>query len=84
MTFIDIMDLWPSQKHFWEDLTGEHPGLAYPTVRSWHQRDSISGGYYDAIVEAARRRGFTQVTHEMLCRAAAEAARSERPTTLVA
>jgi hypothetical protein len=76
LRFKDIIDLWPSQFELWQDLVGRHPKLAYATVRSWRQRDRINGGYFEALLEAAERRGYHSVTPDVINHAAAMSGRT--------
>lgn len=77
MQFSQIIDLWPSLRELWRDMEGHHPDMAYETVRAWRTRNSIKSKYFDALVAAAKRRGFDGVTYEVLSHAAA--GREHRP-----
>lgn len=64
-TFADIIHCWPSTAEFARDVCVS-PNMAY----AWRRR-GIPGNHFLAVVEAAQRRGFTNITHELLCRLAA-------------
>ena len=66
----DILDLWPTRADVARDIS--YPDV---TVRAWGNRDSIPGVADVALVNAAKRRGFT-LTFEMLARSRAAAATS--------
>lgn len=52
-THRQIIDCWPTQKAFADDI-----GVAYETVRKWHQRSSIPAASWMLIVDAAAARGY--------------------------
>ncbi|MBB3267613.1 hypothetical protein FHW79_005274 [Azospirillum sp. OGB3] len=64
-TFTNVIDLWPNAVAMGNDV-GE-TGL---TVRAWKRRNSIPGEKWLRVVEAARRRGFENVTLERLAKIA--------------
>ena len=70
MTFTEIIHLWPSKADFAADVGEEREA-----VRGWEHRNSIPGHAFAAIVDAAKRRGISGVTLEVL---AAEAAKRKR------
>ena len=72
-TFAEVIELWPTAVDLANDI-----GQKEVTVRQWKRR-GIPAEYWTAIVQAAERRNFTQVTYEMLARLAAAAA--GRPDT---
>ncbi len=59
----EIIDLWPtpSIRSFADDL-----GLKYSTAQVMRYRNSIASDHWTAVVEAAKRRGFKDVTMELL------------------
>jgi hypothetical protein len=69
----DIIARWPSDAEFVRDI-----GAPYQTVSAWKHRGSIPSAYWRDIVLAARRRGFSEVTADLLtalhARKASEAA----------
>lgn len=65
-SFADIIDLWPTATELAAEL-GEKEG----TVRQWKNRNSIPADRWPAIVGASARRGFRQVTYEILAAIAA-------------
>lgn len=69
-SFSDIISLWPSAEALAGDLglPGENPG---GTVRAWKRRDNIPSEYWDDLVLCAQRRGFHEVSAELLLRVAA-------------
>lgn len=66
MTFSEVIDRWPSMTAFAKDI-----GVPYRRVRSWRQRSSIRATYFQAIVDAAASRGYTDITAAVLLDAAA-------------
>lgn len=60
-TIRDVIDRWESA----EVLAGEL-GQKGVTVRAWRNRGAIPPRYWLNLVEAARRRGFPDVTLELL------------------
>jgi hypothetical protein len=65
-----ILARWPSVSALAHDL-----GLPIDTVYSWRRRDSLPQGKWGAIWEAARVRGYRDVTYRRLRAIAAERAR---------
>jgi hypothetical protein len=68
MTFRDIIALWGSAEALATDLR-----TSGVTVRAWRNRDSIPGGWWTLIVDAAAARGIQGVSLEVLARAAQKA-----------
>lgn len=60
-TFGDVIALWPSLS----DLAGD-AGVTYGVAKQWRWRDSIPAAHWAALVDAARNRGFSEVTTERL------------------
>lgn len=52
-THLEIIALWPGARYLAEDI-----GQAPITVRRWRSMGRIAPRSYDAILEAAQRRGF--------------------------
>lgn len=65
-TFLDIMNLWPSQAALAGDL-GVDPKL----VAVWRHRKSVPPGYWLDLTKAAEARGIPDVTLERLAGVAA-------------
>lgn len=65
-SFAAVIDLWANTAAFAREV-----GEPYENARQWRLNDSIPGRAFAAVVNAARARGFEQVTHEMLCGLAA-------------
>lgn len=57
----EIFEAWPNTAEFGRDI-----GLPYPTVAAWKQRGSIPVVYWRTIIQAARRRGFHEITGDLL------------------
>jgi hypothetical protein len=68
-TFADIIELWPSAAELARDLNE----VKDITVRAWKAR-GIPAQYWDEVVASAHRRGFDQVSVEMLSALAAKMA----------
>lgn len=62
-TFAEIIGLWKSLRQFADDID-----VPYVTAQMMHFRDSINPEHWDRVVEAAEKRGFDQVTLELLQR----------------
>ena len=60
-THRDIIDRWPSLSAYAEDI-----GAAYVTAQVMRFRGSIHPRWWDAVVEAAERRGWHDITHKAL------------------
>jgi hypothetical protein len=56
-SFGDVIALWPSLS----DLAAD-AGVAYGVAKQWRMRDSIPAPHWAALVDAARNRGFSEVT----------------------
>lgn len=65
-TFVDIIRRWPTMADLADDLD-----LPYERVKMWRVRNSIRAKYWPAIVDAAARRGYVDITTEVLTMAAA-------------
>jgi len=65
-TFSEICRLWGSDRQLAEDT-----GQSEFTVQKWRQRNKISARHWIRIVEAAKKRGFRQVTLALLASIAA-------------
>ncbi len=59
----DIILRWPSQSDFSDDI-----GVLYNSVSVMKHRNSIAPRYWPALIAAAQRRGFSDVTLELLLR----------------
>lgn len=66
-----IVELWPTTAEFAEE-TGIHP----VTARVMKARGKIPSWYWTQVVEAAQKRGFTEVTADQL-------AATQRPHRIV-
>jgi hypothetical protein len=56
-----VFSAWPSDVDFGRDI-----GMPYPTVSSWKQRGSIPAAYWRDIIQAARGRGHSEITADLL------------------
>jgi hypothetical protein len=56
-----LIKRWPSMAELGRDLD-----LPYSTVAAWKQRGSIPVTYWRQLVSAARRRGLSDVTSDLL------------------
>lgn len=65
MSYDAIIDMWPTLVEFAADV-----GVPERRVRGWRHRDSIPGQYWQAIVDAAKKRGHRHVTLDVLAKAA--------------
>lgn len=70
----DIFAAWPSDAEFGRDI-----GVPYPTISAWKQRASIPAAYWWDIVRAAMRRGYSQVTADVLARLHSRKSNPDRP-----
>lgn len=61
MTHADLINLWPSLSVFADEI-----GAHYETAKAMRRRASIPPGYWVRVVDAAKRRGFADVTYERL------------------
>lgn len=59
----DIIDKWPTLSAYASDI-----GVAYVTAQVMRYRGSIHVRHWDAVVDAALKRGWQDVTHELLSR----------------
>jgi hypothetical protein len=57
----DIFAVWPSDADLGRDI-----GMPYRTVSAWKQRGSIPAPYWREIIAAARRRGYPEITADLL------------------
>ncbi len=69
ITFGDIIGLWGHKSDFAADLN-----VPYERAKAWAGRDSIPGQYFAAVAAAAQRRGYNQVTVQLLSDIAAKRA----------
>jgi hypothetical protein len=70
----DIFAFWPSDADLARDIN-----VPYPTVSAWKQRGSIPPGHWRAIILAARRRGFREITADLLLSAHTPASDEKAP-----
>lgn len=71
---VEIFSLWPSDAELARDL-----GVPYPTISAWKQRGSIPSPYWWHITRAAKARGLSGVTTDLLARLHARKT-NDRPT----
>lgn len=57
----DIFSAWPSDADLGRDI-----GMPYSTVSAWKQRDSIPAAYWRDIIRAARKRGHSEITADLM------------------
>ncbi len=62
-TFRDVIDKWPSLRDFAADI-----GVQYVTAQVMRWRGSINADHWDAVVQAAKQRGFDGITIELLAK----------------
>lgn len=65
-SFRDIIDKWEHTSTFAADV-----GVPYERAKAWWRRDRIPGAYFVAVVSAAQRNGFSDVTERALSAIAA-------------
>lgn len=70
-SFKEIIGLFGSTKDF-----GHAVGVTANNAAVMASRDAIDAKYFDRVVQAARKIGREEVTHELLCRIAANKSRS--------
>jgi hypothetical protein len=58
-----LVALWPSYEEMAADI-----GARSHQPRDWARRGRIAAKYIDAVVRAARKRGFDRVNHELIVR----------------
>jgi hypothetical protein len=58
-----LVALWPSHEEMAVDI-----GAKPHQPRDWARRGRISAKYIDAVVRAARKRGYDRITHELIVR----------------
>lgn len=71
----DLVLLWgnpPSAAY--EALASEVGEVAWSAVRDWARRGRIPAQHIDAVVNAAQRRGFHDVTHALILKLRAKEA----------
>ncbi len=70
-SFREVIGLWPSLR-----ALSEEPEVCANliAVRKWHQRDSLPSEEWMGVAKAAQRRGFDEVTVELLARIKAASA----------
>jgi hypothetical protein len=59
----DIFAAWPCDAELGRDI-----GVPYPRVSAWKQRGSILAAYRGQIIRAAARRGYPEITADLLAR----------------
>jgi len=69
-TFSDIIALWPTAEAFAADVS-----VSGVLARQWRRRNNIPSAHWVRVVEAARARGFADVTLELLAGIAAQGGR---------
>lgn len=57
----DILSLWPRDADVARDI-----GAPYQTVSAWRRRGTIPPSYWQKLLTAARRRGLSQLTTDVL------------------
>lgn len=62
-TVAALVALWPSYEEMADDI-----GAKPHQPRDWARRGRINARYVDAVVQAARARGFRRITHELIVR----------------
>lgn len=64
-TFLDVIDAWPTVEAMAKDI-----GVSSVKIRQWKLRNSIPGGHWRRVVEAAGRRGYRAITYALLAKLA--------------
>lgn len=64
-THTDIINRWPSLRAFADDIC-----VKYVTAQVMRYRGAIGRHHWDAVVDAAQRRNFHDITHALLSRTA--------------
>lgn len=59
-----IINRWPSAKALADDL-----GQNSVTIRAWKRRNRIPGSFWVAVRDAAKRRGFSEISLEVVASA---------------
>jgi hypothetical protein len=72
-TFADVISRWETAEELGSDL-----GEVGVTVRAWRNRNSIPASKWAAVVAAAEKRQFADITLELLARIAAKKPASGR------
>lgn len=70
----DIIRLWPSISSFADDI-----GVEYVTAQVMKHRKSIHSRHWDAVVDAAAKRGLVFVTHKALSKTRPKSRPARRP-----
>lgn len=65
-TFKQVVDLWATRVAMQRDVQREAVSGSTAQVRLWYLRNSIPEPWFDAVVKAARRRGFAGITYASL------------------
>lgn len=65
----DLVHLWGSPPRVaYEQLAADVGGIDWFAVRDWARRGRIPARHIDAVVNAAQRRGFHDLTHVFVAR----------------
>lgn len=78
-TFAEVVSMWPTAVDLAQDL-----GILEGTARAWRARNAIPPAYWQEIALAAEKRGFTDVTVELLAGIAARDAGRPAPEVTAA
>lgn len=73
-SFSDIIGRWPSIRAYADDI-----GVRYVTAQVMKHRDRIASDHWKAVVAAARKRGFKDITYDLLVDIADARKSSGRP-----
>lgn len=73
-TFRDIIERWPSLGEYADEI-----GVRYVTAQVMKHRNKISSGHWKAVVSAAKRRGFKDITYDLLVDIEEETRKRSRP-----
>lgn len=65
-SFSQLIGLWPSMSQLAADLA-----VPYGVVKQWRRRDSIPSEYWRALIAAAKQRGISGITADLLTELAA-------------
>ncbi len=71
MHWSEIIGRWPTAEEFAADV-----GVKGVTARQWRLRNSVPVAYWPAIIEAADKRGFTDINRDLLFDLAVNATRA--------
>lgn len=69
-SFADVINRWKTAEELGGDIN-EKGG----TVRAWRARDTLPPETWNRVIAAAARRGFSDITHELLATLAERKAR---------